>query len=69
MLVVIGIGVGLVSDATGGRPGPSATVTGRLLLVGGPIGARPEPLSGQVTFTGTGMTGDTFSVTTNSKGL
>jgi hypothetical protein len=35
-------------------PAPTGTIQGRLLAVGGPGGAPPEPLAGQVTVTGKG---------------
>jgi len=36
-------------SAPNGPPGPTGTVIGSLQAVGGPPGARPEPLSGDVT--------------------
>jgi hypothetical protein len=70
VLVVIAICVAVVGGSNSGRLGAAATVSGRLVFVGGPVSnVGPHPLSGHVTFTGTGTTGDTFSVTTNPKGL
>jgi len=70
VLVVIAVSLGVVDSVNGGKLRPSITVSGRLVVVGGPVSnVRPHPLSGQVTLTGTGTTGDTFSVTTNPKGL
>jgi hypothetical protein len=50
-----------------GPPGPTGTVTGTLQAVGGPPGAGPRALSGQVTLHGSNGTRNIISVGANGR--
>jgi len=50
-----------------GPPGPTGTLTGRLQAVGGPSGAGPRALSGQVALHNSNGTRDIISVGANGR--
>ena len=61
LLAVMAAGLTLAScSSPTGPPGPTGTLTGRLQAVGGPPGAGPRALTGQITLDGRNGTSKTL---------
>jgi hypothetical protein len=68
LLLVIAASVSVAScSSPNGPPGPTGTLTGTLQAVGGPPGAGPRALSGEVTLHESNGTRDIISVGANGR--